>query len=189
MESFSGKKFPQNAFEIEALAQLMEAHKCRSYLEIGSRYGDSFHYLAKALAGKALAVAVDMPSGPWGNSDSEEFLRRAHHALKHVHKKDAHLILGDSRAQDTIDECERLGPFDAVFIDGDHSAEGVLADWTNYGPMARKLVAFHDIVADARSPHGKKFGVGKLWRSLKDRYPHAEIVGKDSPMGIGIVFV
>lgn len=189
MESFSGKKFPQDTFEIAALAQIMKAHGCRSYLEIGARYGDSFHYLASGGLSGGFALAVDMPGAAWGNSDSADYLSRAVGALGMRRGLRAQVIFGDSRAQETIDECERLGPFDAVFIDGDHSPDGVMADWQNYGPMARKLVAFHDIVADARSPHGRKFGVGKLWRSLKESYSHVEIIGRGSPMGIGVVFV
>jgi len=190
MQSFSGKPFPQRPFEIETLAQLMEVHKCRSYLEIGTRYGDSFHYLARTLPERRRAVAVDMPSGPWGNSDSEEFLRRAVADLKNVHKIDARLILGDSRAQETIDEAERLGPYDAVFIDGDHSAEGVLADWKNYGPMARKLVAFHDIDADSKpKKKAARFGVPALWRELKATRPHVEIISSEREMGIGVLFL
>ena len=60
------------------------------------------------------------------------------------------------------------GPYDLVFIDGDHSPAGVRADWQNYGPMAR-LVAFHDIDAE----HGKltparlaDYGVHQLWTEL-----------------------
>jgi len=193
MQSFSGKPFPQRPFEIETLAQLMVARKCRSYLEIGARFGDSFHYLAtRGLVGndKCRVVAVDWPGQAWGNKDSEALLRKAADALNMRNSTHATVICGDSRAQETIDEAERLGPYDAVFIDGDHTAEGVLADWTNYGPMARKLVAFHDIDADSKpKKKAARFGVPALWRELKATRPHVEIISSERQMGIGILFV
>lgn len=191
MESFSGKKFPQNKVEIETLAAIMASLRCASYLEIGSRFGDSFYYLSSRLGAGGLAVSVDLPGSVWGNEKSEPYLLAAVKALKSTrHGVNASALLGDSRDPQIIAEAASRGPFDAVFIDGDHSFEGVRADWESYRPLARKLVAFHDIAAD-RQPgkKGSKFGVGKLWRKLKAKHSHVEIIGKGSPMGIGVVIL
>ena len=40
-------------------------------------------------------------------------------------------------------------PLDVLFIDGDHSYDGVASDFAAYGPLVRQggLIGFHDIVA------------------------------------------
>jgi predicted O-methyltransferase YrrM len=57
---------------------------------------------------------------------------------------DTHLIWGDSTAAEVIEKLMALGPFDAIFIDANHTSLIVEKDWANYGPMGR-IVAFHDI--------------------------------------------
>lgn len=57
--------------------------------------------------------------------------------------------------------------FDLVFVDGDHTYQGVLRDFANLGKYARKAVAFHDI-------HGHEFddqdgGTVRAWSELKSQ--------------------
>lgn len=55
-------------------------------------------------------------------------------------------VVGNSHAVSVLARVQPFAPFDAIFIDGDHSYEGVKADYNNYVPMVRSggLVAFHD---------------------------------------------
>lgn len=189
MESFSGKPFPQRQMEIETLLMLALGHGCRSFLEIGSRWGDSFHYLAAGLGAGTKAVAVDMPGGKWGDEKSQPYLLAAVKALKgRKHGVDASALFGDSRDPQMISEVQALGPYDLVFIDGDHTSLGVLADWKNYGPMGAKLVAFHDIDADSKpEKKARKYGVPALWREIKKTHATIEILSSNREMGIGVV--
>ena len=82
----------------------------------------------------------------------------------------------DSHAASAVDWARRNAPYDFVFIDGDHSAEGVRADWNDYGPMGR-VVGFHDIADEV---------VGTLWREIKSAFPKTKEV-INSNKGIGIV--
>jgi predicted O-methyltransferase YrrM len=81
--------------------------------------------------------------------------------------------------------------WDFVLIDGDHSYEGVKADFENILPHLRPgiPVAFHDI-AISRSHHEQGCFVGEFWNDLKARYPQAgfeEIRTHPDWAGIGII--
>jgi predicted O-methyltransferase YrrM len=81
---------------------------------------------------------------------------------------------------------------DFVFIDGDHSYEGVKADFYNlvHRLKPNTLVAFHDIViSDFHHQHGCY--VGEFWRDLKNEYKAAkfeEYSTNPEWAGIGILW-
>lgn len=55
-------------------------------------------------------------------------------------------LVGDTHAQQTLEMTRAYAPFDFLFIDGDHSTEGVKLDFEMYSPLVRPggLVGFHD---------------------------------------------
>lgn len=170
----------QKTCEFFPFVHLLGKLGCESYLEIGSRYGDSFLAIGSAMK---KAVAVDLPGSHWGRPDSAGTLLRRTAALRDYMGVDAHVILGDSRDPVVIKKVGLLGPFDAVFIDGDHRYEGVKADWDNYGPLGVKAIGFHDII-----------GVGtvevpRLWAEIKTTHTTLEYVETwgGCEMGIGVV--
>lgn len=57
--------------------------------------------------------------------------------------------------------------YDYIYIDGDHSYEGVLFDYTNFWPKLKKggIMAFHDISVTHQKAEGI-YGVNKLWRKI-----------------------
>lgn len=74
---------------------------------------------------------------------------------------------------------------DFLFIDGDHSHAGVLADYNNYAPFVKKggIIAFHDI-------DGVEGGVYPLWQTLKQKYITKEFIYDAlSTPGIGVLYV
>jgi len=57
-------------------------------------------------------------------------------------------IIGDSRSPATVAalKAHLAGrPIDLLFIDGDHLYHAVKADFENYGPLTRHIIALHDI--------------------------------------------
>jgi predicted O-methyltransferase YrrM len=83
--------------------------------------------------------------------------------------------------------------WDFAFIDGDHSYEGVKADFYNLLPHLKKgtPVAFHDIaISDFHHQHGCY--VGEFWRDLKKEYNATRFDECQTDLtwgGIGVVWI
>jgi predicted O-methyltransferase YrrM len=78
------------------------------------------------------------------------------------------VIRGDSHADETRTALADLlagEPIDVLFIDGDHTYEGVKQDFLMYAPMVANegMIVFHDV-----SPHPSHPGVGvqKFWQQV-----------------------
>jgi predicted O-methyltransferase YrrM len=182
----SGQRLNQYPEEIESFLRLMRNEGVKSYLEIGCRWGDTLHAVGTGLPQGARIVGVDLPGIKTGGiaykvQGTEPYLERAVQLLKDA-GRDAHLVIGNSRAADTIERARSLGPFDMVLIDGDHTLTGVRADWENYGPMGR-MVAFHDVMNGQAG-----WGVGDLYRDLSSVRPSKLISINDRRRGIGVVW-
>ena len=84
------------------------------------------------------------------------------------------------------------GKFDFLFIDGDHSYEGVRRDFELYSPLAEvgALVAFHDIVPSIPGGHGDPGDVPAFWGEIKNAQTvEAEFVEDPGwgSCGIGVI--
>lgn len=169
---------PENIdLEFGKFANLLNDIGIGSYLEIGSKFGGSLWGTLTRQKRPIKAVSIDLRQARHGDS-----LDRCADALRGL----GHTVLlltGNSQDWATIALAENEGPYDVVYIDGDHSLEGVTADWQNYGPMGR-IVAFHDII-DKNGMH-----VRYLWDELKQSYPHTEFVFDPGrrKYGIGMLY-
>jgi hypothetical protein len=175
------------------LWQVMELLRGKtSLLEVGSCFGGSLKRMASALAPESLVVSVDFQTPP--ETDLDRFrdslqpqasLKEACHQINLTMGHRVELFLGNSRSSSVIQGVAEHAPFDFGFIDGDHSYEGVKADWENYGPMC-KVVGFHDIA-------GPVDGCVRLWNEIvkEGKYRTQEFVNTASGysgLGIGVVF-
>jgi cephalosporin hydroxylase len=158
------------AREIRAFADLIKQEGAKSYLEIGSKYGGSLWGILSNVEPMRV-VSVDLQVHGDALFDCVCDLLYLRHEIT--------LIRGNSRDAAVIEQVYSRGPYDVVYIDGDHSLEGVTADWIHYGPMG-KMVAFHDIA----DQHGME--VPKLWAELKPRYRHKEIIMDSGRCNYGI---
>lgn len=185
---FSGRPLSQRREELDSFKRLLRTHEVRAYLEIGAREGDTFHEVMLALEPGSRGVAVDLPGARWGKSNSRHLLGRALRDLTGRGYR-VHSVIGDSHDEAVIAEVRKHAPFDAVFIDADHSYAAVLRDWFDYGGLA-PIVAFHDI--DGFGQHAKDgvpVDVPELWADLESRFVSRRIVCAERGMGIGVLYV
>ncbi len=108
----------------------------------------------------------------------------AENLLGNLLYKNLTLLCGDTTSVKVIDKANRLGPYDFIFIDADHSYEGVKKDFYNYLPMLSKdgIIGFHDI----ECPDWP--GINKFWNELKStgKYEMKKFVKKGFLLQYGI---
>jgi predicted O-methyltransferase YrrM len=182
----------QRPQEITQLLDLLRPARPRRVLEIGAnRCGTLFLFAAVAHpSARLLTIDLEIP----------EQRRKAVPRLA-WHQQQVEAWRADSHAAGTLSRLRQWlagDPLDFLFIDGDHSFDGVLRDFEMYGPLVRDggIIAFHDIVPDFKTRIGIDTGanvgeVPRFWSGLKQQtYRVRELIAdpEQDGMGIGILF-
>jgi predicted O-methyltransferase YrrM len=134
-------------------------------LEIGSYQGASSAIIAKALAPDGYLICID----PWPDDNAEENSCRLifERKIRRAGLQDLVRVLrGFSR--DVQNELPR--DWDFVFIDGDHSWEGIETDWNIVSPRMRRvgIVCLHNTVIPA----------AESWRDFPSVDYYREVIAK-----------
>lgn len=100
-------------------------------------------------------------------------------------------IIGNSRDQNIISKIDNKS-IDFLFIDGDHSYEGIKGDFFSWKPKIRKggLIAIHDINGVDLGGF-RDLNVMTFWNELKEsnKYKIEEKIDHKKYFGIGLIWL
>ena len=136
-----------SAWLLYGLVRSMKPEVC---VEIGSARGKSACFIGLALRrnGRGKLYAID-PHSPtnWNDSESTDTFAIINKNLRKAGVADYVEIV---RKPSNDKNAHNGQPIDLLFIDGDHSYEGVKADWDRFVPFVKPfgVVIFHDTLWD-----------------------------------------
>lgn len=177
--------------ELLELARIVQAQHPRTMLEIGSARGGTLFVWCQMADPQATVVSIDLPEGAFGGGYGADRVPIMHKLKQNGQK--LHLLQADSHSLETLRQVEGILEANRVqflFLDGDHSYEGVRQDFEMYSPLVAPggIIGFHDIVEAPAATAGE---VNRFWNEVKLRFRHRELIDDKahSGYGIGLLFV
>lgn len=169
---------------------LTRALKPSVAVEIGSARGKSACYVGQALkengTGKLFAIDPHTRTD-WNDENSIDTLEEMRRNIRMLKLERQVEIIRDVSARAAG---RWMLPIDMIFIDGDHSYEGVKRDWELFAPFVKQfgIVVFHDTIWDLKpdSPYSRAdMGVPAFVEELRVQgYP---VTTFDRDFGVSIV--
>lgn len=152
LPKFDNARMGQREPEFLAWVAICLAMDVHSYVELGTGHS---HYMREL--GIASVVAVDINNPPYYGV--------THGGVTYIQGSSY-----DPATQRRVIEALGFGAPDAVFIDADHDGDAPRRDFDLWYPIAKKLVAFHDILIPNIVP---------LWSELSFSHPSVELIARD----------
>ena len=172
--------------EFLELLNIFKEQNPKYILEIGTASGGTLFCFCKLAKNDATIISIDLPEGPFGGG-YPEWKTIIYRAFKKPNQR-LFLLRMDSHKKETLEEVKKIlngNQLDFLFIDVDHSFEGVKRDFEIYSPSVRKegIIGFHDIIP---GPIENVGGVPEFWKEIKNNFRIQEIVKDRQQGGCGI---
>ena len=158
---------PQEREEIEGLANFINDLQPEIVVEIGTKFGGTFMVWCELAPG--IKISVDLIEGIHGGVTRESTDKR-NDMFKELYPNKCFFIEGNSHDDSTYNDLVNIlngKQIDFLFIDGDHTYEGVKQDYEMYKELVSDngYIAFHDI-NDTPRHRDRNVYVSKLWNEL-----------------------
>ena len=182
-------RLAQKKYEIIEFIKEVAKIRARVIFEIGTYDGGTLFLLTRYTSPNAIFISLDLPI--LRDKSGYPPYRIPFYKFFTSKNQKIFLIRGDSHDSSVFKKIKRIlkkKEIDILFIDGDHSYEGVKKDFEMYSPLVRNkgIIAFHDIVVH---PPELKCEVSKFWNEIKENYDYREIIQNSNQdwAGIGLL--
>jgi predicted O-methyltransferase YrrM len=177
--------------ELIELARIVRGQRPRTMLEIGSATGGTLFVLCQMADPHATIVSIDLPGAAFGGGYGAyriPIMRRLKQQSQQLH-----LMRTNSHSPETLLRLQGIlqnAQIQFLFIDGDHSYDGVKQDFEMYSPLVTPggIIGFHDIVKAPAAAGGE---VNIFWNEIKSGFRNREIIAHSDQLtcGIGLLFL
>lgn len=174
-------------YEWNKVIDILKNHPIQYGMEVGTYGGGTFYTLCQLANDDATLVSLDLHQGQYDNIGYKEV------GLRSLGKPNQtiYALNRDSHEEESFEWAKGVllnNELDYLFIDGDHSYDGVKQDFEMYSPLVKEggIILFHDI-----QPHNKGAQVDILWNEIKNNYRHEEFIYEPDIQtwaGIGVLW-
>jgi cephalosporin hydroxylase len=154
--------------EIYGASKFVESLQIKNFMEIGTDQGGTFLIWSK-LATDGIRISVDLPYGIYGTEEGKFDVALRDNYLASL-GNNVHMIHGSSHDKTIKKKVSSIlgnEKLDFLFIDGDHTYEGVKQDYEMYKEFVKPggWIGFHDI-KDTEFHRNVDCRVDILWNEL-----------------------
>jgi cephalosporin hydroxylase len=182
----------QRKAELRGLLDRVQERNPSTVLEIGTGRGGTLYTWCRALEPE-LVISVDLPGGTYGGGYTESktklFSQFTDDADLQFVRRNSH----DTATRDRVDALLGDRDVDFLYIDADHSYEGVKRDFELYRSLVADdgMVALHDIDHRLNDDPESPYGVKQFWQEVQNEYPTTQILSEpqERAYGNGIVYL
>jgi predicted O-methyltransferase YrrM len=175
--------------EIFELLIFIKQRNPKYILELGTARGGTLYLFSNIASQDACIISVDLPYG-FSKIGYSIWRKQLYKSFEKANQK-IYLVLENShehRCLETVKSILNGNMLDLLFIDGDHTYEGVKKDFEIFSPLVRDsgVILFHDIV---EFPKNNLCKVSNFWNEIKHKYEYMEFVEDwhQGSAGLGLI--